>query len=145
MVWRSVASIFRKGRKTDREQTPIEKFPWIHGAHDCATSTDPLVQVYQFDQDTFIFRVSKCFSFEGNFVYLLFGSQRAILFDTGPGPDPRSEQEILPIRQVVEAAIESRRRNRAREVPIDLIVAHTHGHGDHAFWTISSLADHRRQ
>jgi hypothetical protein len=30
-------------------------------------------------------RVSKCFSYEGNFIYLLFGDNKAIMLDTG-GP-----------------------------------------------------------
>lgn len=59
----------------------IETFPWIHGAENCARSTDPLLQVYQFDDETFIFRVSKCFSYEGNFLYLLLGSRRALLLE----------------------------------------------------------------
>jgi hypothetical protein len=41
---------------------------WIHGAADCTHSTDPLIQVHQYDADTFVLRVSKCFSYEGNFI-----------------------------------------------------------------------------
>ena len=63
---------------------PLENVAWIHGAAVCARPPqDPLIQVHQFDDDTFVLRVSKCFSFEGNFIYLLFGDSRAVMFDTG--------------------------------------------------------------
>jgi glyoxylase-like metal-dependent hydrolase (beta-lactamase superfamily II) len=112
----------------------LETFPWIHGAADCARSTDPLLQAYQFDANTYIFRVSKCFSYEANFLYLLLGDRRAVLLDTGPAPDAGMAQTILPVRNVVEAAIESRQRNRGDGGHVDLIVAHTHSHGDHTSW-----------
>jgi hydroxyacylglutathione hydrolase len=54
---------------------------------------------------------------EGNFVFLFVGSERAILFDTGPIP-------YEPFKEAI-----------AEHVPnaasLDLIVAHTHSHGDH--------------
>ena len=62
--------------------TPLETVKWIHGAPDCALSTDPLIQVHAFDDDSFILRLSKCYSFEGNLIYLLFGDNRAAVFDT---------------------------------------------------------------
>ena len=51
--------------------TPLDAVRWIHGAPDCARSTDPLIQVHPFDDNSFILRLSKCYSFEGNFMYLL--------------------------------------------------------------------------
>ena len=56
---------------------------WIHGAPDCANCADPPLQVVAVDQDTYVLRISKCFSFEANFLYLLLGTERAVLFDTG--------------------------------------------------------------
>ncbi len=106
---------------------------WIHGAPDCARSDDPLIQVVRADADTYVLRVSKCFSFEANFIYLLVGRERAILFDTGGPPDPGSRAQILPLRETVDDLLDA---HPASPGPggTELIVAHTHGHGDHVFW-----------
>jgi hydroxyacylglutathione hydrolase len=113
---------------------PLENVTWIHGAANCAHSTDPPIQVQRYDANTFVLRVSKCFSFEGNFIYLLFGDSKAVIFDTGgrASPDnPFNHRKALPVRQTVDAIIEER---RGRGADIDLIVAHTHSHGDHTAW-----------
>lgn len=103
---------------------------WIHGAPDCAVCTDPTLQVVSVDPDTFILRISKCFSFEANFIYLFLGSQRAVLFDTGTPPDPGSAARVLPLRETVDAILAA--HPMGRDLP--LVVAHTHGHGDHTYW-----------
>jgi glyoxylase-like metal-dependent hydrolase (beta-lactamase superfamily II) len=113
--------------------TPLDSVQWIHGAADCVHNTDPLIQVHAFDTDTFILRVSKCFSYEGNFIYLLFGDTRAILFDTGPQPDAQSAVRVLPVRDTVETIVAQCLQRRGTG-NIDLLVAHTHSHGDHCFW-----------
>ena len=115
---------------------PLENVAWIHGAAVCAASKDPLLQAHQFDDDTFVLRVSKCFSFEGNFIYLLFGDSRAVLFDTGGLPSPENSfnhGKKLPIRQTVDGIIDEWLKKRGI-ANIDLLVAHTHSHGDHAAW-----------
>ena len=112
--------------------TTLEAVLWIHGAPNCAESTDPLVQIHQVDEDSFILRESKCFSFEGNFIYLLFGEDRVVVFDTGARPDP-PRQDILHIRETVDGIIEAWVKHRGGGA-VDLIVAHTHNHLDHAGW-----------
>ncbi|MDA9537751.1 hypothetical protein ACM41_16600 [Bradyrhizobium sp. CCBAU 21362] len=114
---------------------PLADVTWIHGAADCTHSTDPLIQVHQYDADTFVLRVSKCFSYEGNFIYLLFGDNKAIMLDTGGPPNPATpfnHGKTLPVHQTVDAIVEQRRRSGGTDV--DLIVAHTHSHNDHAAW-----------
>ncbi len=113
--------------------TPLGSVAWIHGAPDCGRSTDPLVQVHPLDEDTFVVRVSKCFSFEGNFLYLPLGEARAVLFDTGPRPDPAAGDRVLPIRRVVDGIVAGWLQSHSLDA-IDLVVAHTHGHGDHVAW-----------
>ena len=112
--------------------TPLGSVRWIHGARRCADSTDPLIQVHEFDEDTFVLRLSKCFSFEGNFLYLLFGTARAILFDTGARPD-NGNGTVLPIRSTVDGIVAGWLRRHGLG-GINLVVAHTHSHGDHVFW-----------
>src|SRR5439155_12126041 len=68
---------------------------WNEGASDCnATPQEPL-QVHQYEPQTFILRQSPCADFEANFIYLLIGSDKALLFDTGPVPDPKP----IPLRK----------------------------------------------
>ena len=112
---------------------------WIHGAPDCARCLDPSLQVVAFDSDTYILRISKCFSFEANFIYLLVGTERAVLFDTGAPPDPGSAERLLPLRETVDEILTA--HPWGSDLP--LIVAHTHGHGDHIFWD-SKFADRPR-
>jgi glyoxylase-like metal-dependent hydrolase (beta-lactamase superfamily II) len=113
--------------------TPLETVKWIHGAPDCAHSTDPLLQVHAVDDDTVILRVSKCYSYEGNFIYLLFGDGRVVMFDTGGPPGKLHQGTVLPIRRTVDAVIAGWVTKRGLD-GVDMLVAHTHSHGDHVFW-----------
>ena len=91
---------------------------WIDGT----TSTEPETQTQRIDDDSFVIRQSVKTNFEAPFLYLLFGTDRALLIDSGAGG--------LKIRPTVDRVIaEWRRRHRNR--PIRLVVAHSHGHGDH--------------
>ncbi|MES3084882.1 MBL fold metallo-hydrolase [Sphingomonas faeni] len=91
---------------------------WIDGT----TSTEPETQMQRIDDDSFVIRQSVITNFEAPFLYLLFGTDRALLIDSGAGG--------LKIRPTVDRVIaEWRRRHRNR--PIRLVVAHSHGHGDH--------------
>ncbi len=97
---------------------------WIHGSEDCDENQDPAVQVYQFSASTWILRQNKCIHYEAPFIYLLLGDERALMQDTGAvaGSDG--------IRNAVDDIIE--RWQEARGVdPVELIVSHSHGHGDH--------------
>jgi hydroxyacylglutathione hydrolase len=62
---------------------------WIHGASQRTQCSDPAIQVHRSDRHTLILRVSKVVSFEAPFIFLLFGNQRAVLFDTGPSCSAR--------------------------------------------------------
>lgn len=113
--------------------TPIGSVRWMHGSIDCASNPDPLLQVHEADPDTFILRMSKCFSFEANFIYLLVGRDRAILFDTGGPPDPTAKEGVLPLRATVDAILDAHPCNSSG-ARIELVVAHTHAHRDHVHW-----------
>lgn len=90
---------------------------WIDG-----TANEPETQVQRIDADTFVIRQSVRTNFEAPFLYLIFGRTRALLIDTGAGG--------LKIRPTVDRLIADwRARHEGR--PIRLIVAHSHGHGDH--------------
>ncbi len=91
---------------------------WIDGT----TASEPETQVQRIDADTFVIRQSVKTNFEAPFLYLLFGKERALLIDTGAGG--------LSIRPTIDRLIadwQARHGGRA----LHLIVAHSHGHGDH--------------
>jgi hydroxyacylglutathione hydrolase len=102
---------------------------WIHGSENCSANVDPPLQVHQFDESTYILRQNKCANFEAPFLYLLFGQSKAFLLDTGAEPAPGQE---LPLQQTVQSIIRRRLEARAQK-SIDLIVAHSHSHGDHTY------------
>ena len=91
---------------------------WIDGT----TASEPEMQVQRINADTFVIRQSVRTNFEAPFLYLLFGRSRVLLIDSGAGG--------LKIRPVIDQLIaEWQARNGNR--PIHLVVAHSHGHGDH--------------
>ncbi len=100
---------------------------WIHGAANCGQSTDPPLQVHQYNDDTFILRQDMCINFEGPFMYLLLGQERAILFDTGTSSNPN----VVPMHSTVQGIIDQWKADNGITGNYRLVVAHTHGHGDH--------------
>jgi hydroxyacylglutathione hydrolase len=99
---------------------------WIHGAPSRRHATDPPIQVHHHDEHTVIMRQSKLLSYEAPFLYLLFGNDRALLLDTGATADGSR----FPLRQTVDQLIADWLTAHPRDT-YQLIVAHTHGHGDH--------------
>jgi hydroxyacylglutathione hydrolase len=99
---------------------------WIHGSPRASANTDPALQVHQYDRHTFILRQSKSTNYEGPFLYLLFGNERAVLFDSGATSDPA----VLPLRDTVDRIVDEWLADHPR-VGFRLVVAHTHAHGDH--------------
>ncbi|HJW37116.1 MAG TPA: MBL fold metallo-hydrolase [Candidatus Udaeobacter sp.] len=95
---------------------------WNEGAADCnATPQDPL-QVHKYEPQTFILRQSPCADFEANFIYLLIGSEKALLIDTGAVADPKA----MPLAKTI---LEMLPDTGDKKLP--LLVAHTHRHLDH--------------
>lgn len=92
--------------------------PWIDGA----SATEPQTQTQRVGRDTYVIRQSLRTSFEAPFLYLLFGKDRALLLDTGAGG--------TKMRPAVDAAIAQWLAEHHRAT-IPLVVAHSHGHGDH--------------
>ncbi len=93
---------------------------WITGGPDCSVA--PQWQVHAYNPDLYIIRESGCTNYEKPFLYLFFGRDRALLQDTGAG-----ETNVAEI--VNQTAAEWCKRNGRSSIP--LVVAHSHGHGDH--------------
>lgn len=102
------------------QRDPLAGVRWIHGSPPGGPA-DPKIQVVRVADDTFILRQSKDLNYEAPFLYLLCGAERAILLDTGAVAGGG-----------VREAVDSLLRDRERDTPgYQLVVAHTHGHGDH--------------
>ena len=99
---------------------------WIHGSASCASNRDPPIQVHRFDADTFVLRQNKCINFEAPFIYVLFGQQKVFVLDTGATADPARFPIQMAIRNLISQRIDERGQAR-----IELVVAHSHAHGDH--------------
>ncbi len=99
---------------------------WGHGVRRRTSDTEPKIQVHRYDEHTFVLRQSKTVSYEAPFLYLLFGNERALLLDTGAVADPAQ----CPVRETVDQLVDSWLAAHPR-ASYGLVVAHTHGHGDH--------------
>ena len=95
---------------------------WNIGAEDCAKGSEPPLQVHTYEPQTFILRQSLCASFEGNFIYLLVGSNKALLIDTGAIADPQK----MPLAKTILELLPEKDGKQ-----LSLLVAHTHRHSDH--------------
>lgn len=99
---------------------------WIHGSPNCSTNTDPPIQVHQYAARTWILRQNACLNFEAPFLYLMAGDTKALLIDTGATPSA----SLFPVRATVQALLDA--YELAHNLPdLQLVVAHSHAHGDH--------------
>lgn len=90
---------------------------WHAGSPSPRADTAPAIQVHAYDSTTWILRQNKAIHYEAPFMFLLAGADRCLLLDTGATPSA----EYFPLRATVDSLIGDR----------PLVVAHTHGHGDH--------------
>ncbi len=87
---------------------------WATGGPDCATL--PKWEAHQYNGGFWILRQSGCVHYEKPFLFLFIGAERALLLDTGAGV-PGTAAQVTELMQ--------------RYPSKRLVVAHTHGHGDH--------------
>lgn len=99
---------------------------WAHGSLSARRNTDPPIQVHAYDEHTYILRQNKAVNYEAPFMFLLCGNERALLLDTGATED----EQQFPLRATVDRLLADWLASNPRE-HYELVVAHTHGHGDH--------------
>jgi hydroxyacylglutathione hydrolase len=95
---------------------------WNEGARDCKASPQPPLQVHAYNPQTFILRENLCATFEAPFMYLLVGSARALLIDTGDVANP----DQMPLEKTVIGLLP---QDGPAKLP--LLVVHSHRHLDH--------------
>jgi hydroxyacylglutathione hydrolase len=96
---------------------------WDAGAETCQPAlTGSPIEVHSYDAQTFILREKLCATWEAPVMYLLVGSKRALLIDTGDVGDPSK----MPLETTVMGLLPGDAQTK-----IPLIVVHSHGHLDH--------------
>ena len=95
---------------------------WSAGASDCKASPQNPLQVHNYEPQTFILRQNPCADFEANFIYLLIGSDKALLIDTGAVADPKA----MPLAETILQLLPDKDDKK-----LPLLVVHTHRHLDH--------------
>ena len=95
---------------------------WNAGSPDCQKNPQPPLQVHAFNSRVFILRENPCLTYEAPFIYLLVGTSRALLIDTGAVADAAQ----MPLAQTVRSLLPG---GQAGSFP--LLIVHTHGHLDH--------------
>jgi len=130
-------AIFTTNAATNKQQGAIDEpstslltllteKQWIHGAEDCDTSEEPGLEVFQYDESSYILRQSKCLSYEAPFIYVLVGDEKTLVIDTGAKADAKA----FPLYKTVL----SLHQKHARESQVDkreILVMHSHSHSDH--------------
>ena len=71
---------------------------WNEGSPDCKAHPQTPLQVHRYNAQTFILREGLCATFEAPFMYLLVGSTRALMIDTGDVADPK----VMPLARTVK-------------------------------------------
>jgi hydroxyacylglutathione hydrolase len=104
---------------------------WTTGGPKCMEI--PEWQVHEYNPNFFILRQSGCTDAEMPFLYLIFGNDRGLLWDTGS----RNGNLAPAFQHVVHDWLE---RNHRQSIPI--IVTHSHSHEDHTWGDAAVQALH---
>ncbi|MFC4763337.1 MBL fold metallo-hydrolase [Dyella koreensis] len=95
---------------------------WSTANAHCEAKAPPPIQVHRYNATTFVLRESLCETVEAPFMYLLVGTDKALLIDTGDVAEPNR----VPLGSTVMSLLP-----QTNGSTLPLIVVHTHGHLDH--------------
>jgi glyoxylase-like metal-dependent hydrolase (beta-lactamase superfamily II) len=103
-------------------ETGVLPAAWITGGPNCLEVPD--WQIHEYNANLYILRESGCTNYEKPFLYLIFGRDKALLVDTGAGAG------VDTAATVQKLIVKWQKRNQ-HPATVELVVAHSHGHGDH--------------
>ena len=107
-------------------QSVSHQTKWIHGSADCRSNADPAIEVFRYDQSSYVLRQNKCVSFEAPFIYVLFGDEKVLVLDTGA-----TESALdFPLYKTVQSLIKEKAQQGGK-TERELLVIHSHSHSDH--------------
>jgi len=95
---------------------------WNEGSADCTRNPQPPLQLHRYNAQTFILRENLCSTFEAPFMYLLVGTTKAMLIDTGAV----ASASEMPLEKTVMTLL-----SLEGSAKLPLLVVHTHRHLDH--------------
>jgi hydroxyacylglutathione hydrolase len=95
---------------------------WNEGSTNCGAHPGPPLEVHAYNPQTYILREGFCATFEAPFMYVLIGSTRALLIDTGDVADPKKVPLAATVMQLLPGTGPSK---------LPLLVVHSHRHLDH--------------
>ena len=122
LVWMScVAAAFMLASPRAISQASLD-MRWDAGSEDCAEGQGR-VQAHAIDDTTIAIRQNPCVDYEAPLMYLLIGTERALLIDSGATEDARITAQLT---ELVSNYLGNSDGSR-----LPLVVAHTHGHQDH--------------
>jgi hydroxyacylglutathione hydrolase len=93
---------------------------WPTGGPHCMEMQE--FYVHQYNPNFYILRQSGCTDYEKPFLYLIFGADKALLWDTGS----RNSR----VREAVDRLMDRWLKANSKTA-IPLLILHSHGHGDH--------------
>ena len=100
----------------------LAAFRWQKSSNNCKANIVPAIMVVQADSSTYVLRQSKCTTFEAPFMYLLIGSDIALLLDSGDVAD----SSISPLHKTIREIIDKNHPSVTK-----LLLVHSHSHRDH--------------
>ena len=104
---------------------------WLNGGPNC-NEIPQHYQVHEYNPDFYILRESGCLHYEKPFLFLIFGSDKALLLDTGAGNDVRVGSPPVDLAGTVEFVMK-RWQARNNRPSLTLVVTHLHSHLDHIY------------
>ena len=120
VLWTAFITLFTPYLFASTLETGTLPAQWASWEEDCENMPDH--EIHPYNEDFYIIRQSGCLSFEKPFMYLIFGSEKAILFDTGAEADSSIAEDVFSI---IKEWSEQQNKD------VELIVTHTHSHPDH--------------
>jgi len=107
-----------KAQAQTPHQSSLAKKQWLHGAENCQSQQQKL-DVYQHTTDTFVLRQNKCHTFEAPFIYVLAGSEKVLILDTG------ALEHDFSLHDEIKHLLPKQHQGK------NWLVLHSHSHGDH--------------
>ncbi len=104
----------------------LKKKQWNHGAEDCTTNKDQAIELYQYDESSYILRQNKCLSYEAPFIYVLIGTEKILVVDTGT----TDSAEEFPLYQMI-MSLKQKHSDNDKTNDREILVIHSHSHSDH--------------
>ncbi len=104
----------------------LKQKQWIHGSQDCENNQDHAIEVFQYDESSYVLRQNKCLSYEAPFIYVLIGQKKILVVDTGA----TENAEEFPLYQTIQSLNQKHSGNISTNER-EIVVIHSHSHSDH--------------